>query len=638
MSLHGLAYTVLLAVPAFAVPRPNAPRSLSARQVTETTTLPGITQTSTETAYTRPTCTKTVFYSPDDTCDDIASPFQFQLGIADGCLSANSQHCKDVLSIYRICLSPADDVPALSSGSSTSNSVYATMTPSPNASVVLNLETRTSWTTTTTQTTVYYMVGEGTSTSLQSVVVDYTSTQEPIPTTTSSLLTSSTEDATPAATSSSLVSSTDDATSAATSSSLTSSTEDVASAATSSSLVSSTGEATSKIASSSLASSTEEATPAATGSALASSTLSLTSTSAEPTVSTVSNVSSESLVPTTTSSPISTVTPSSVTDALTQRASTCGTAQPHAATQAGIVSDCTQWYVAQSGDYCYSVAERFGISVDTFMGWNPAVDPPACPNMLAGFAYCVATCDNPQVSSVASTLTPASTASAPSSTATGNGLDTYTTFTGNGTVGAGWPEMSEWVDFDYMFSANRANMQASCAAWNVPNDSDEEIADLKAAILDLASPTGVDARFILAIVMQESTGCVRVITTQYSHFNPGLMQSHNGTGSCNTNMAAIGLPGVESEGSVQTPCPYSEIHQMIEDGTAGTSSGDGLQQILAAQTNTDVSRFYRAARTYNGGSVDPSGDLGRGCCTLCYASDVANRLTGWVDAPHTCNL
>ncbi|KAI6885064.1 hypothetical protein KC318_g15710 [Hortaea werneckii] len=158
MSLHGLAYTVLLAVPALAVPRPNSPRSLSARQVTETTTLPGITQTSTETAYTRPTCTKTVFYSPNDTCDDIATPFQFQLGIADGCLSANSQHCKDVLSIYRICLSPADDVPALSSGSSTSDSVYATMTPSPNASVVLNLETRTSWTTTTTQTTVYYML------------------------------------------------------------------------------------------------------------------------------------------------------------------------------------------------------------------------------------------------------------------------------------------------------------------------------------------------------------------------------------------------------------------------------------------------------------------------------------------------
>ncbi|KAI7323846.1 hypothetical protein KC315_g8405 [Hortaea werneckii] len=612
MSLHGLAYTALLAVPALAVPRPNPHRSLSAH----------------------------------DTCDDIAAPHQFQLGIAEGCLSAKSRHCKDVLSIYQICLSPADGVEAdtdasetaLSSGSSTSSSVFATMTPSPNASVVLSLETRTSWTTTTTQTTVYYTVGEGTSTSLQSFVIDYTSTEEVTPTTTSSSLASSTEDATPAATSLSLTSSTAEATSTASSSSPTSSTREATSIATSSSLASSTAEAISAATSSSLTSSTEEATPADMSSTLASSTLSLTSTSAEPAVSNVSTSSSESPVPTTTSSPVSSVTPSSVTDTLTQRASTCGTAQPHAATQDGIVSDCTQWYVAQSGDYCYSVAERFGISVDTFMGWNPAVDPPACPSMLAGFAYCVATCDNPQVSSVASTLTPASTASAPSATATGNGLDTYTTFTGNGTVGAGWPEMSEWVDFEYMFASNRANMQASCAAWNVPNDSDEEIADLKTAILDLASSTGVDARFILAIVMQESTGCVRVITTQYSHFNPGLMQSHNGTGSCNTNMAALGLPGVESDGTVQTPCPYSEIHQMIEDGTAGTSSGDGLQQLLAAQTNTDVSRFYRTARAYNGGSVDPSGDLGRGCCTLCYASDVANRLTGWVDAPHTCNL
>ncbi|KAI7204175.1 hypothetical protein KC316_g4459 [Hortaea werneckii] len=602
MSLHGLAYTVLLAVPALAVPRPNSPRSLSARQVTETTTLPGITQTSTETAYTRPTCTKTVFYSPNDTCDDIATPFQFQLGIADGCLSANSQHCKDVLSIYRICLSPADDVPALSSGSSTSDSVYATMTPSPNASVVLNLETRTSWTTTTTQTTVYYMLAfdieRGGRYSCGYKLIAgiehgrrYFCGYE-------------------------LIAGIKHGRRHFYGYKLIVGIEHGRRYFYGYELIIGIEHGRSYLYGYKLLFGIKHR-----GSSSCSYKLNLGIEHAQPDL----DLSRAYRI-------------NRADHALTQRASTCGTAQPHAATQAGIVSDCTQWYVAQSGDYCYSVAERFGISVDTFMGWNPAVDPPACPNMLAGFAYCVATCDNPQVSSVASTLTPASTASASSPTATGNGLDTYTTFTGNGTVGAGWPEMSEWVDFDYMFTANRANMQASCAVWNVPNDSDEEIADLKTAILDLASSTGVDARFILAIVMQESTGCVRVITTQYSHFNPGLMQSHNGTGSCNTNMAAIGLPGVESEGSVQTPCPYSEIHQMIEDGTAGTSSGDGLQQILAAQTTTDVSRFYRAARTYNGGSVDPSGDLGRGCCTLCYASDVANRLTGWVDAPHTCNL
>ncbi|TKA32818.1 hypothetical protein B0A50_01043 [Salinomyces thailandicus] len=240
-------------------------------------------------------------------------------------------------------------------------------------------------------------------------------------------------------------------------------------------------------------------------------------------------------------------------------------------------------------------------------------------------------------SSVTAVVPTVSTPS-PSPVATATGIDTYTQFNGDGTEAAGWPAISDWVSFDYMFDANRANMQASCAQWGVPNDSDDEIADMMDAILDIALATGVDARFILAIVMQESTGCVRVITTQYSHFNPGLMQSHNGTGTCNTNNAALGLPGVVYDGTVQTPCPTSEITQMIEDGTAGTSSGDGLQQLLAEQPGTDVSRFYRAARAYNGGSVDPSGDLGKGCCTLCYASDIANRLTGWVNAAHTCTL
>lgn len=181
-------------------------------------------------------------------------------------------------------------------------------------------------------------------------------------------------------------------------------------------------------------------------------------------------------------------------------------------------------------------------------------------------------------------------------------------------------------------------MKASCAQWGVPDDSDTEVAEMKAAISDIASASGVDARFILAIIMQESTGCVRVITTQYSVFNPGLMQSHNGTGTCNTNNAPLGIPGIAGTGVVQTPCPESEIRQMITDGTEGTSSGDGLKQCLQEQGHTDVSRFYRAARQYNGGSIDPSGDLGKGCCTLCYASDIANRLTGWVKGARSCNL
>lgn len=118
--------------------------------------------------------------------------------------------------------------------------------------------------------------------------------------------------------------------------------------------------------------------------------------------------------------------------------------------------------------------------------------------------------------------------------------------------------------------------------------------------------------------------------------------SHNGTGTCNTNLEPLGIAGTTAVSSnVQTPCASSEIHQQVQDGAGGTSSGDGLKQILAAQVTAgfdNVSRFYRAARVYNGGSVDSSGDLEKGCCTRCYASDVANRLTGWVSAPHTCDL
>ena len=167
-------------------------------------------------------------------------------------------------------------------------------------------------------------------------------------------------------------------------------------------------------------------------------------------------------------------------------------------------------------------------------------------------------------------------------------------------------------------------MQSSCPQWSVPNDSASEINDIYNGIETVASETGIDARFILAIMMQESNGCVRAPTTNWGVRNPGLMQDHNGAATCNEN-------------GVQTPCPSSTITQMIRDGAAGTSSGDGLKQCLAESGATDVSMYYKAARIYNSGSIAAGGNLGAGIATHCYASDIANRLTGWISAPHTCS-
>ena len=176
-------------------------------------------------------------------------------------------------------------------------------------------------------------------------------------------------------------------------------------------------------------------------------------------------------------------------------------------------------------------------------------------------------------------------------------------------------------------------MKASCSAWGVPDDTDQEINDMRDSILSIGTLTGIDARFILAIIMQESTGCVRVITTQYSHSNPGLMQSYNGTGSCNNNGAPLGIPGTSNAGVVQDPCPQSEIYQMILDGTNGTEWGPGLRQDYDQQGQADISGYYRTARIYNGGSLEANGDLEGPCCTQSYVSDIANRLTGWTYSP-----
>ena len=163
-------------------------------------------------------------------------------------------------------------------------------------------------------------------------------------------------------------------------------------------------------------------------------------------------------------------------------------------------------------------------------------------------------------------------------------------------------------------------MKASCAQWSAADDSDQEISDIKSAIQSVASQSGVDERFILAIMMQESNGCVRVPTTDNGVRNPGLMQSHNGQGTCDgTN-----------------PCPASEITQMITDGTEGTPSGDGLKQTMTQATGTGSQTYYGAAVIYNSGNL-PS-NLDDNTATPCYASDVANRLMGWFSGTSSCTL
>jgi LysM domain-containing protein len=190
-----------------------------------------------------------------------------------------------------------------------------------------------------------------------------------------------------------------------------------------------------------------------------------------------------------------------------------------------------------------------------------------------------------------------------------------------------WDVRLTWnIIHKYRFAANGVYLTQGCSQYGVPNNSDGEIEDIYNSIVQISSKTNVDARFILAIMIEESSGCVRAPSTSGAVRNPGLMQSHNGVGTCN------------DQGQVQNPCPTQQIFQMILDGVNGTPSGDGLLQLLQSSGGSLDMKYFQAARKYNSGSIDSSGNLSAGVANKCYVSDIANRLIGWVHTLNTCPL
>lgn len=195
----------------------------------------------------------------------------------------------------------------------------------------------------------------------------------------------------------------------------------------------------------------------------------------------------------------------------------------------------------------------------------------------------------------------------------GAGQDVYTYYHGDA---SNFPPKERWISFDKMWTANLNTFQNSCG-WldEGSNNTPEMIQDIYDAIQDRANASLVDHRFILATILQESNGCARVGSTTSSGgvHNPGLMQSHNGHA----------YDGKHSRKS---------IFNMVQDGTQGTKDGAGLVQNLNTYGNP-----YKAMRGYNSGYIPNSGDLSeKAGATACYVTDIANRLTGWVNAKSKC--
>jgi len=108
--------------------------------------------------------------------------------------------------------------------------------------------------------------------------------------------------------------------------------------------------------------------------------------------------------------------------------------------------------------------------------------------------------------------------------------DIYVNYHGNGSPEAGWPTKDKWVSFDHLWDSNAALMARACnddwltVPGGKPGNSPHEMGVLRQAILNKAAQGNVDPRVVLAVVLQESRGCVRVspllifLLSVFNHF------------------------------------------------------------------------------------------------------------------------
>lgn len=236
-------------------------------------------------------------------------------------------------------------------------------------------------------------------------------------------------------------------------------------------------------------------------------------------------------------------------------------------------------YTIHAGDTLSTIAFHFSVSLASLEAANPSLNPA----ILA---------IGQTISLPPGTTNPSQASTSSSTTGIGGPFIMYSG------PWQSYPPPSQWASYSALWAQNAALMSY--------NDSPSEISFVKSAIDTVSAESGVDARVILCIIMQESGGNVRVGNTFNGVVNTGIMQAFNGVSFDPNNV----------QGS---------ILQMVRDGVEGTASGPGLVQAYSMYRN-----WYEAARKYNSGSVDVSQLNNAMGATANYVVDFANRLMGHV--------
>lgn len=190
---------------------------------------------------------------------------------------------------------------------------------------------------------------------------------------------------------------------------------------------------------------------------------------------------------------------------------------------------------------------------------------------------------------------------------------TYRCFTNDN-----YPPISDWLPFETLWTYAASVITSNNPSTTLTTPTGASIVSIiHDKILAVAASTHLDARLILAIILQESSGILSTHCTSAAPdgtpLNCGIMQ---------------GPPGSRP---YDPQDPAASIETMLRDGVQGhdgiwPAGGPGLAYWMGV-----YGAPWPALRAYNSGSVpDPTdlrviGQWGKPA----YVVDVANRLVGW---------
>lgn len=176
-----------------------------------------------------------------------------------------------------------------------------------------------------------------------------------------------------------------------------------------------------------------------------------------------------------------------------------------------------------------------------------------------------------------------------------------------------YPPPSSWLPFPTLWDLNRETILSA-------NAGDVYIQhDIHTALLTVSTESNIDARFLLALLLQETSGRASTPCTGPTP-RCGLLHS--------------------PKGSLFNPShPYKSILRMLRDGVHGSARrGPGLHDLLIGKpkfAGVEVGDYWSVARAYESGEVR-EGDLewvrrvsGKGKGERGFVNDVANRVMGW---------